>query len=145
MKSLYPEHEWDFVKLVRDKFFEGRQRDREASLEDLSKMLSALQDEQKSASCAQRLRSAITTWNWKWTQSGAPTLFCRLATKVCSTLDLFILPQFPEIASMNMLPLNAPRYVVFSLLKLNERECWVEYERIRVGRALIEHWPNSTL
>lgn len=65
MKSLYPEHEWDFVKLVRDKFFEGRQRDREASLEDLSKKLSALQDEQKSASCAQRLRSAITTWNWK--------------------------------------------------------------------------------
>jgi len=42
MKSLYPDQEWDFVKLNRDKFFGGRQRDREYSLKELSKMLADL-------------------------------------------------------------------------------------------------------
>ncbi|KAB2634131.1 hypothetical protein D8674_042626 [Pyrus ussuriensis x Pyrus communis] len=65
MKSLYPEHEWDFVPLIREKFFFGRQRDREYSCETLSKMLSDLQSKNKSASCAQKFRFEILNWNWK--------------------------------------------------------------------------------
>lgn len=44
MKSLYPKDEWNFDKVVRREFFFFRQRDRECSLEDLSKMLSALKE-----------------------------------------------------------------------------------------------------
>lgn len=48
-----------------DKFFEGRQKDREAPLEDLSKILSSLKEKGKSSSSAKRLRFAILYWKWK--------------------------------------------------------------------------------
>lgn len=65
MKSLYPEDEWEFTKRVREKFFQGRQKGRESYLEDLQRMLSALNEQGKSASCASRLRHNISHWNWK--------------------------------------------------------------------------------
>ena len=65
MKSLYPEDEWEFTKLVREKFFQGRQKGREFYLEELRRMLSALNEQGKSASCASRLRYNISHWNWK--------------------------------------------------------------------------------
>lgn len=65
MKSLYPNDEWDLTKVIREKFFCGRQKDRESSLEDLKRMLAALNEEGKCASCAQRLKFNITNWNWK--------------------------------------------------------------------------------
>lgn len=65
MKSLYPNDEWEFTKVIREKFFQGRQKDRESSLEDLQRMLSALNEQGKSASCAKRLRYNISYWNWK--------------------------------------------------------------------------------
>lgn len=64
MKSLYPEDEWEFTKVVREKFFQGRQKGRESYLEDLQRMLSALNEQGKSASCASRLRHNISHWNW---------------------------------------------------------------------------------
>jgi hypothetical protein len=65
MKSLYPNDEWELTKVIREKFFQGRQKDRESSLEDLQRMLSSLNEQGKSASCAKRLRYNITYWNWK--------------------------------------------------------------------------------
>lgn len=65
IKSLYPNDEWEFTKVIRDKFFQGRQKDRESSLEDLQRMLYALNEQGKSASCAKRLRYNISNWNWK--------------------------------------------------------------------------------
>nr|QKI32006.1 hypothetical protein [Ombrophytum subterraneum] len=47
MKSLYPNDEWDFSKLIRDTFFSGRQRDREYSLLFIEKMLSDLNKKEK--------------------------------------------------------------------------------------------------
>ena len=65
MKSLYPEDEWEFTTVVREKFFQGRQKGRESYLGDLQRMLSALNEQGKSASCASRLRYNISNWNWK--------------------------------------------------------------------------------
>lgn len=65
MKSLYPNDEWELTKVIREKFFQGRQKDRESSLEDLQRMLSALNEQGKSASCSKRLRYNISYWNWK--------------------------------------------------------------------------------
>jgi hypothetical protein len=42
MKDLYPGDAWEFTQIIREKFFQGRQKDREYSLEDLQRMLSAL-------------------------------------------------------------------------------------------------------
>lgn len=38
LKALYPEDEWDFSPLIRDKFFGGRQVNREYSLSFLDQM-----------------------------------------------------------------------------------------------------------
>ena len=65
MKDLYPGDAWEFTQIIREKFFEGRQKDRESSLEDLQRMLSALNKQGKSASCAKRFRSNIHYWDWK--------------------------------------------------------------------------------
>jgi hypothetical protein len=65
MKDLYPGDAWEFTQIIREKFFQGRQKDREYSLEDLQRMLSALNEQGKSASCAKRFRSNIHYWNWK--------------------------------------------------------------------------------
>lgn len=65
MKYLYPDHEWELTKVIRHKFFQGRQKDRESSLENLQDMLNALNKKGKLASCAKRLRDNILNWNWK--------------------------------------------------------------------------------
>ncbi|GJT43005.1 hypothetical protein Tco_0951720 [Tanacetum coccineum] len=54
MKYLYPGDEWEFTKVIREKFFQGRQKGREFDLEHLQKMLSALKERGKSSSCAAR-------------------------------------------------------------------------------------------
>ena len=65
MKDLYPDDAWEFTQIIREKFFQGRQKDREYSLEDLQRMLSALNEQGKYASCAKRFRSNIHYWDWK--------------------------------------------------------------------------------
>lgn len=65
MQLLYPKDEWQFTKVIREAFFQGRQKDRESSLKDLQKMLFALREKGKNASCAQRLRFNISNRNWK--------------------------------------------------------------------------------
>lgn len=65
MQLLYPENKWQLTKVVRETFFQGRQKDRESSLKDLQRMLCALKQNGKYASCAQRLRYNIAHWNWK--------------------------------------------------------------------------------
>nr|GEW36779.1 hypothetical protein [Tanacetum cinerariifolium] len=56
MKYLYPEDKWEFTKVIREKFFQGRQKGREFDLEHLQKMLSALKERGKSSSCAARMQ-----------------------------------------------------------------------------------------
>lgn len=94
MKSLYPNDEWELTKVIREKFFQGRQKDRESSLEDLQRMLSALNEQGKSASCAKRLRYNISYWNWK--EWKFITIFCIFTIQVCSTLDLVMQGIPPE-------------------------------------------------
>lgn len=65
MRYLYPNDEWELTKVIREKFFQGRQKDRESSLKDLQKMLSALNEQGKYTNCARRLRSHLSRW-WDW-------------------------------------------------------------------------------
>ncbi|CAL0314990.1 unnamed protein product [Lupinus luteus] len=63
LKALYPEDEWDFSPLIRDKFFGGRQVNREYSLKFLDQMREDLTTKKQQASCATRLHRQINTWN----------------------------------------------------------------------------------